>query len=695
MDHWDMEFEQTLADSEALLTNAARSIDESADYSLDSILAEFSGNSTAPAEDTAQAEEQTLLEDAQEGEPFLPSDLTAPDTGEELPDTEVEAAESMSLQDVLAQTVQNVLSEQAHEPILPEEEPRRGLFSRKKLQETEELYTRAEESEPADENEDEPEAPERPIAETLSLHRTGLASARRVSRALSILAALMWSALLLDFFGVMPQVYTDDPLLHTLPYLVLEVLACVIARRVFVSAVEKLREKIVSYELLSSLLCLVTLFDTALYLLSDTRSAGPAPFHALAVLTLLAASLGQYCYERSLYDTFRVAAIGTPPYMVTVTAGGAAKRNGQTVGFSNSAAREDPASRWQRVLLPVILTATLVFSVLSTLEAHAPQLFLWNFSALLCGAGTLALPLVYGYPLKKLARRLTKSGSAVAGFAGADAIHKSNCVILTDGDLFPPGTITLNGLKVFGEESGKVISYAATMAHASDCGLSRLFDNLLLSDGGHLQLLDDLSFYEEGGMSGTIRGETVLFGTLPFFRKKGISLPRDIKLQTGVFLAVDGTLIAVFAVKYMPAENVDWAIHALHRSRITPVLAVRDANITPALLKRKFGTDARAVFPKLSTRLALSERSGGNPCALLYREGLMPYAEVTLGSKRLCRAVKTGSRLSLFGSITGTLLSFYLTFVQAYDTLTPLSLLAFSGLWTLAALLDAAFVDRY
>ena len=78
-------------------------------------------------------------------------------------------------------------------------------------------------------------------------------------------------------------------------------------------------------------------------------------------------------------------------------------------------------------------------------------------------------------------------------------------------------------------------------------------------------------------------------------RKRGVNLPRNLGLKTGVFLSVDGTLIAVFAVKYMPAENVDWALHALHHSRITPVLAVRDGNITPALLKRKFGTDARAV----------------------------------------------------------------------------------------------------
>ena len=74
-------------------------------------------------------------------------------------------------------------------------------------------------------------------------------------------------------------------------------------------------------------------------------------------------------------------------------------------------------------------------------------------------------------------------------------------------------------LKVFGEESGKVISYAATMAHASESGLSRLFDNLLASDGGFREQVEDVDFYEEGGVGGRIHGETVLFGTAGFIEK--------------------------------------------------------------------------------------------------------------------------------------------------------------------------------
>ena len=695
MDHWDLDFETTLADSEAMLNNAARSLDDSDSYSLDSILAEFGDKSVSEPAEAPQPvqQEETSAEDAA---PTLLEDADAEETPAPAEDGP-EASSGVTLQDVLEQTVQTVLNEQEHEPVL-EPPARRGLFSRRRMQETEELYARADKmSRGEEQDEDAPEEefePDRPLDERLAYYRAHLGRTHRASRAVGILALVMWVPLILDYSGYMPAVYSEQPLLQVLPYLGIELLACIFGRSVFVIAWRKARKKIVSYELFASLLCTVTALDTALCLLPE-RAALSTPFHALAVLSLFAALLGQRCRDRGMYDTYRIACIGDPPYMVTVTAGGAAKRRGQVVGFSGCAEHEDSARRWQRVLLPVFLAAAFVFSVLSTVQAGNKLLFLWNFSALLCGAGTFALPLTFSYPFKKLTARLTKSGSAVAGFAGADQIRLSNCVILTDGDLFPPGTVTLNGLKVYGEESGKVISYAATMAHAADCGLSRLFDNLLLSDGGHLQPVDNVNFYEEGGVSATIHGETVLFGTLQFFRRKNIILPHDIKLHTGVYLAVDGTLIAVFAVKYMAAENVDWAVHALNRSRITPVLAVRDGNITPALLKRKFGTDARAVFPKLSTRLALSERSGGRPFALLFREGLMPYAEVTLGSKRLCRAVRTGTRLAFLGSTVGTLLAFYLTFVGAYSTLTPLAMLAFSALWTLAALINAVFVDRY
>ena len=269
----------------------------------------------------------------------------------------------------------------------------------------------------------------------------------------------------------------------------------------------------------------------------------------------------------------------------------------------------------------------------------------------------LAFPLCYSLPLRRLTKRFVKSGSALAGYVGA-RLRRSNCVILTDTDLFPPGTVSPERLKIYGEESGEGHLLRRHDGHASQSGLSRLFDTLLEGEGGRLEPLDDLSFYEEGGVSGLIHGETVLFGTAAFCRKMHVTMPGGLSLKTGAFLAVDGTLIAVFAVKYTAAENVDWALHALKRSRITPVLAVRDGSITPALLKRKFGTDARAVYPPSPRALRSRRRTAKHPYALLYREGLMPYAEIAVGSKRLVHAVRVAAVLSLGSSAVSALLAF-------------------------------------
>ena len=87
--------------------------------------------------------------------------------------------------------------------------------------------------------------------------------------------------------------------------------------------------------------------------------------------------------------------------------------------------------------------------------------------------------------------------------------------------------------------------------------------------------------------------------------------------------------------------------------------------------------------------------SGGSPCALLFREGLMPYAEVTLGSKRLCLSARRGTVLAFLAATASTLLAFYLTFVGAYSVLTPLSLLVYLLLWSLSVLVDGMLSDRY
>ena len=57
MDPKDLEFEETLADSELLLKNTGRSMDEDAEFTLESILAEYgSGTPAAPEPEEKEPE---------------------------------------------------------------------------------------------------------------------------------------------------------------------------------------------------------------------------------------------------------------------------------------------------------------------------------------------------------------------------------------------------------------------------------------------------------------------------------------------------------------------------------------------------------------------------------------------------------------------------------------------------------------
>ena len=69
MDPKDLEFEETLADSELLLKNTARSMDEDAEFSLESILAEYGSGTPAPEKAEAPAPQPVKKAPAAEAAP--------------------------------------------------------------------------------------------------------------------------------------------------------------------------------------------------------------------------------------------------------------------------------------------------------------------------------------------------------------------------------------------------------------------------------------------------------------------------------------------------------------------------------------------------------------------------------------------------------------------------------------------------
>lgn len=599
----------------------------------------------------------------------------------------------LSMEQVVGSTVDAVLEEEAEEePIL---DRKKGLFSRQKLEDTEELY---DEPEPPPPPKPKPKPkPEPPLLDTVTRFRNAYRKHSSPLPAAFLLALLPTLAQLAERAGAEIPYWTGDPKTQSIALLCTLGFVSLLCRQVFFRGWERICRNRLSCEALISLSALAAAGDCVIRLMNPVRSEA-MPYAPVAALALVFAQWGISREDRGFYDLFRTAALDDdPPYLVTDTGRGACKQRGSVPGFTTAALAENLAAFWQGVFLPVILVASLVFAGLSSAKRGGMADFLLNWSAILSGGAALALPLCWSLPFSKQAHHLQKMGCAVAGWTGAEAISRRKTMILSDVDLFPPGTMKLNGVKVYGEEIRTAVAYAAAMSKSAGSGLERLFEGLRRSECAPREKVDGFGFYEEGGWSGTIHGESVLMGTTSFMHHMGIRLPGDVHLKTGVFLAVDRTLIAVFAVKYQASENVDYALKVLQRCHITPILAARDPNITPALLKRKFNKNLKLEFPSLTDRVALSEveQDKGAPKALLFREGLLPYAEAVAGSRRLCAAVRRSTVLSLFGSAAGTLLSAYLVHCGKYLLLNPISMVAFLLLWVLPVLLLSDWAGRY
>ena len=591
---------------------------------------------------------------------------------------EGEGHSAVSVADVVASTVDAVLDQRKGDQ-------RRFAQQRQRAQKEQEKIHRSNSGRAVDEEDF--SGPEPSLAEATVRQKRLFLRLKKRAIAATVLAALSWVPYIIQYFR--PEL----PFAPYLPYAGAALLAalCVVGAPVFVAGFGRRQ---VNCFTLASVGAVAALLDA----LIPIAGRGDLPSMAGISAAGVALALWGECWRSgALREGFRLVALGQPAYMVDLTEHGAVKERGKAETFYSRAMKEDSATRWQRLLLPVVLTGSLVFALLSSVGRGAGGQFLWCWSTLLSAGTALSLPFAYSLPYYRLAKRMNKSGSALAGFYGARQLSYSKELLVCDQDLYPPGSIRLAGVKIISEDRVKVAAYAGSLAAAFDCGWTPLLTAYMQNERAHPVHLEHFHVHEEGGISASIKGETAILGVAGLLRRMSVRLPKSLERKDALYLSVDGELVAIFALRYEPQDGVGWALHAMRRNGITPLFTTRDPNLTSKSLKAAFGTDGGGLFLDLNERLNLSQLRGESavrPNALLYREGLAPYMEAVAGSKRLCRAVRWGGAIALFGSVCGTLLAYYLIFMNRFAALHPLQLLVFLALWTVPVLVLAWNADR-
>ncbi len=367
------------------------------------------------------------------------------------------------------------------------------------------------------------------------------------------------------------------------------------------------------------------------------------------------------------------------------------------LGFVSRLNREDYTRKVWKVVAPIVIFGSLALAAIASFANDNGHRFFWCLAAISAAGAPLGLLLPYCLCFAKAARHLYAIGEALAGYAAAESLSDAKSVVITDGDLFPPGNIALSGLKVYGGNPvDKVMIYAASLINASGAATSRPFADQLGEQASELLKVNAFKFYENGGIGGEIEKNTVLAGTASFMMRNGIRIPQDVGGKTLIFLAINLELAGVFALSYGASGAVRGGLSMLMHQQITPVFATRDFNISPAMIETKFKLSTDTVdFPKEAERLALSDPYRlfkGKISAVISREGLKHYAECVVCARNLRRAVRISTALTLLSAVLAMFFMSYLCFTGAVVVASPLNLLLYAALWLLPNFIIARWV---
>ena len=371
---------------------------------------------------------------------------------------------------------------------------------------------------------------------------------------------------------------------------------------------------------------------------------------------------------------------------------GLLRKEGHVSDFMETYEKPSTPEVLQSIYAAISLLVCVAIAVFTGMR-HGVNLAIQIFSTSLLVAVPASFFVSVSRPMAILETRLHMVGTVLCGWAGVRDLVGKAVFPLRDQDLFPQGSMKLNGVKFYGDRSpDEVIDYSASLISACGGGLVPLFQQLLKNRDGTLRKVDSFRNYGEGGIGGEIKGEPVLLGTLNFLQDMGVEIPQGTMVQQAVYAAIDGQLCAVYAISYSKMRSASAGLVTLNGYRkITTVKLPGDFMLTEAFLREKFSIKSkRFVFPSREEGTLLS-RFRPDPSepvlALTTRDELIASAYAISGARALRQATRLGVAIHLLGGILGLIIMLALGFLGSTQLLTPTNVLLYQLIWAIPGLL--------
>ena len=368
---------------------------------------------------------------------------------------------------------------------------------------------------------------------------------------------------------------------------------------------------------------------------------------------------------------------------------GVLRGEGQVEDFM---ATEQETTKPEKVLSTYALVAlgvsVAVAVVAAVLRGIPFGIRVWAVTLLAAMPATIFITLTR--PNAVLRMRLHKLGAVICSWKGVKELCQKTVFPVTFDDLFPAGTLQLNGVKFFTDRSpDQTVAYAAALISENGGNLKPLFDYLLESRNGVHYTARQFRAYNGGGIGAVVNGADVLAGSLGFLAENHVEVPEGIRVGNAVCVAVDGELCGIFAVAYEKNRATTAALNTLCSYRgLRPVFTGSQFMITPEFLRSKFGIAVRKLtIPEIENAPAQLQDPEGEALVLTTKDGIAPFAFGVTGARALRMANILGVVIHMVGGIVGILMMLALAILGAAQLLTPANLFLYELIWMIPGIL--------
>ncbi|MDO4816779.1 MAG: hypothetical protein Q4A83_09340 [Bacillota bacterium] len=513
----------------------------------------------------------------------------------------------------------------------------------------------------------------------------------RTKLALLITAVMMYISFGLPVFGALNSLAVSSAVC-----LILLLTVMILGLDVITSGLTAIGKKRLNANSLVALSCIFSVIDG--FIIACGVKAPGIPFCAVSALTLSFTMLGSVLNCRSNKLVLRVAASSRRMYTLSaesdVSDGSITllKSNRGTKGFVRRTEEAGPDESSFSAMAPIIIPAALLLSFIATVISGSWGSIMHTVSGIFVFAAPAAILFSFALPFFISALSLAPHGACIAGWSGLYDMGKSKDIIITDRDLFSTENVSVKEPRILsGADPREVISMAGSIMAASGCAMSHAFDDLMEKGNADLLEVDDFKCHESGGLVALINGKEVLCGSSGFMQLMNVRLSDRVISKNCVYLAVNRILCGIFEMSYTADKDVRVSLQKLLASNRHPIFAIRDFNLTPTMLSRKFDTPTDGFdFPAFPKRYAISSANPSEeskPAAVLSREGLEPYVDLSDHGKRLYTLVNISIILSVLSSVIGMILMFIFFACSSYGVASASTVLIYMIIWLLPVII--------